>query len=90
MEVLTTKFITMNKNIYEIFKCQVFCTKLNLDLSLLKKYCFQLQKNNALQKYELLLKNQPEYIQQIPLQYLASYLGITQRHLSRIRKEISF
>jgi len=36
----------MNKNIYEIFKCQVFCTKLNLNLGLLKKYCFQLQKNN--------------------------------------------
>ncbi len=37
-----------------------------------------------------LLTNHPEYIQQIPLQYLASYLGITQRHLSRIRKEITF
>jgi uncharacterized protein (TIGR02466 family) len=36
----------MNKNIYEIFNYQVFCTKLNLNLNLLKKYCFQLQKNN--------------------------------------------
>jgi len=36
------------------------------------------------------MKNQPEYIQHIPLQYLASYLGVSQRHLSRIRKEISF
>lgn len=50
----------------------------------------QLQKNNASQKYQQLLQNQPEYIQQIPLLYLASYLGITQRHLSRIRKEIYF
>lgn len=47
---------------------------------------FQLQKDNAQQRYHTLLKNQPEYLQQIPLQYLASYLGITQRHLSRIRK----
>lgn len=51
---------------------------------------FQLQRDTASQRYEALLKNYPDYIQKIPLQYLASYLGITQRHLSRIRKEISF
>jgi len=56
----------------------------------LEKRVFQLQRNNAVQRYTLLLENQPEYIQQIPLQYLSSYLGITQRHLSRIRKEIAF
>lgn len=56
----------------------------------LEKRIFQLHKYNAAQRYESLLKNQPEYLQQIPLQYLASYLGVTQRHLSRIRKEISF
>lgn len=51
---------------------------------------FQLQRDSATQRYTALLKNYPDYIQKIPLQYLASYLGITQRHLSRIRKEISF
>ncbi|AZB27152.1 Crp/Fnr family transcriptional regulator [Chryseobacterium bernardetii] len=51
---------------------------------------FQLQRDSAAQRYKTLLKNYPDYIQKIPLQYLASYLGITQRHLSRIRKEISF
>ena len=56
----------------------------------LEKRVFQLQRDNAVQRYTLLLENQPEYIQQIPLQYLSSYLGITQRHLSRIRKEIVF
>jgi CRP-like cAMP-binding protein len=56
----------------------------------LEKRFFQLQKDSATQRYLSLVKNQPEYIQQIPLQYLASYLGVTQRHLSRIRKEISF
>ena len=56
----------------------------------LEKRIFQLQKSNAAQRYSDLLKNQPAYIQHIPLQYLASYLGITQRHLSRIRKAFSF
>ncbi|NML70598.1 Crp/Fnr family transcriptional regulator [Chryseobacterium sp. RP-3-3] len=54
----------------------------------LEKRFFQLQRDSAGQRYEYLLGNQPDYIQKIPLQYLASYLGITQRHLSRIRKEM--
>lgn len=47
---------------------------------------FQLQRDSAQERYQNLLDNQPEYIQQISVQHLASYLGITQRHLSRIRK----
>lgn len=56
----------------------------------LEKRVFQLQRNSAVQRYSDLIKNDPVYIQQIPLQYLASYLGITQRHLSRIRSEVHF
>ena len=56
----------------------------------LEKRIFLLQKSDAAKRYAELMKNQPEYIQKIPLQYLASYLGITQRHLSRIRKEFVF
>ena len=56
----------------------------------LEKKIFQLQKSDATKRYSDLMKNQPEYIQKIPLQYLASYLGISQRHLSRIRKEFAF
>lgn len=56
----------------------------------LEKRIFQLQKSDATKRYADLLKYQPEYIQKIPLQYLASYLGISPRHLSRIRKEVSF
>lgn len=56
----------------------------------LEKRIFQLQKTDAAKRYADLMKNQPEYIQKIPLQYLASYLGITQRHLSRIRKEFIY
>ncbi|AEA45956.1 Crp/Fnr family transcriptional regulator [Fluviicola taffensis] len=51
---------------------------------------FQLQRDSAQERYQNMLKKQPQYIQQIPLQYLASYLGITQRHLSRIRKQLVF
>ncbi len=40
------------------------------------------------QRYEKILKEEPALLQQIPLQYIASMLGITPRHLSRIRKNI--
>lgn len=53
----------------------------------LEKRLFQLQRDDALTRYTQMVQDHPDYIQQIPLKYLASYLGITQRHLSRIRKE---
>ena len=56
----------------------------------LERRVFQFQKEKAAERYKDLLNNYPDYIRHIPLQYLASYLGITQRHLSRIRKEIVF
>ena len=49
-----------------------------------------LQMESAKKRYEDLITYQPEYLQQVPLKYLASFLGVTQRHLSRLRKEISF
>jgi CRP-like cAMP-binding protein len=43
---------------------------------------------NADQRYAKLLQKQPHLLQLIPLQHLASMLGITARHLSRIRSSI--
>ncbi|MBK8056170.1 MAG: Crp/Fnr family transcriptional regulator [Saprospiraceae bacterium] len=42
--------------------------------------------NTAEERYQYLLKNNPILIQTVPLQYLASYLGISPQHLSRLRK----
>lgn len=56
----------------------------------LENRVFELQRENAETRYRNLINKRPEYIQEIPLQYLASYLGITQRHLSRLRAEIRF
>jgi CRP-like cAMP-binding protein len=55
----------------------------------LEKRVFAYQRESARTRYENLLLNQPEYLEQIPLKYLASYLGITPRHLSRLRAEMS-
>ncbi|UZR96864.1 Crp/Fnr family transcriptional regulator [Chondrinema litorale] len=55
----------------------------------LEKRVFVLQKETAEKKYADLLRNHADYLNLIPLNYLASYLGITQRHLSRLRKSMS-
>lgn len=43
----------------------------------------------AEERYANLLKNQPEILQQAPLKHIASFLGITDTSLSRIRKEFA-
>ncbi|MFV0590070.1 MAG: Crp/Fnr family transcriptional regulator [Draconibacterium sp.] len=55
----------------------------------LEKRIFLLQRENAEKRYLDLLDNYPEYLKLIPLNYLASYLGITQRHLSRLRRSVA-
>ncbi|NAY91731.1 cyclic nucleotide-binding domain-containing protein [Muricauda sp. JGD-17] len=54
-----------------------------------EKRIFLLQKETAQIRYLNLQANHPEFLQLIPLNYLASYLGITQRHLSRIRRTVT-
>jgi signal-transduction protein with cAMP-binding, CBS, and nucleotidyltransferase domain len=39
-------------------------------------------------RYKKLVEQQPEIIQNVPIQYIASYLGIKPQSLSRIRKQI--
>lgn len=56
----------------------------------LEKRIFSLLNDSAKQRYLDLLERKPQYVQQIPLKYLSSYLGVSQRHLSRLRREILF
>ncbi len=43
----------------------------------------------AEKRYLRLFKDQPRLLKQIPLKYIASYIGITPQALSRIRRQIS-
>ena len=43
---------------------------------------------SAEERYIKLLKDRPEIIQNVPLQYIASYIGIKPESLSRIRRNI--
>lgn len=53
-----------------------------------ERHLFMLLNQTAEKRYKDLLDKAPEYVKTIPLQYIASYLGITKETLSRIRKSI--
>ena len=56
----------------------------------LEKRIFSMQRLSAQQRYQQLLEQHPVYVQQVPLRHLASLLGITPRHLSRLRRAVVF
>ena len=55
----------------------------------LKQHSVSMIADQAKERYIQLLKDKPHILQNVSLQHIASYLGITKYSLSRIRKEIS-
>jgi len=60
---------------------ELFLKKSKRELSLLR--------DSAKQRYLNLFEERPELLREIPLKYIASYIGVTPQALSRIRKRIS-
>jgi len=50
---------------------------------------FLLRKNNAEERYQYFLDHYPNLLQKIPLKFIASYLGMNEETLSRIRNKMS-
>ena len=55
----------------------------------LEQRSLSMQLESARQKYEHLLRTEPEVVLQVPFTYIASYLGITRETLSRIRHALA-
>ena len=55
----------------------------------LKQRMLSMVQDTAEERYNLLIHSSPDIFQNAPLKYIASYLGVTNTSLSRIRKEIS-
>jgi CRP/FNR family transcriptional regulator, anaerobic regulatory protein len=48
---------------------------------------YSMRMQRALDRYHLLIKEFPQFVLRVPSKYLASYLGITEETLSRIRAQ---
>ena len=64
------------------------CINKNVLMGLLTQREFMMNQD-ATSKYELFVLKFPQVLQRAPLGHIASFLGITQQSLSRLRKKIS-
>jgi len=55
----------------------------------LKNHSISVIADHAKDRYLNLMKEKPELVQNVPLKHLATYLGITDTSLSRIRNEVA-
>lgn len=46
-----------------------------------------MQLHNLVEKYQLLMEATPDLIQRVPQKYIASYLGVSEQSLSRIKRQ---
>ncbi|AEE52806.1 putative transcriptional regulator, Crp/Fnr family [Haliscomenobacter hydrossis DSM 1100] len=79
--------LTQLKNEVPSFK-DFYIGILEWQICCIDKGKFDLITLTAEQRYEKLLKEEPALLQQVPLQYIASMLGMTPRHLSRLRAKV--
>ena len=65
----------------------LFREMLELQMIAMGRRQFRLQTYSAKQQYAYLMEQQAHYLQKIPQNHLASFLGITKETLSRIKKK---
>lgn len=67
---------------------QFYYNLIEKQICLIDDYRIDLLTLTPEERYKKLLTTEPQLMQQVPLHYLASFLGISSRHMSRIRKNI--
>lgn len=80
-------------NFMKLFKIEAFRevgrTRLVNNYFALKNHSISVIADQAKDRYLNLMKEKPSIVQNVPLKHIATYLGITDTSLSRIRKEIT-
>lgn len=77
------KLLSENAEFYKLYY-----ELLERQLCLIDDYRIDLLTLSPEERYAKLLETEPELIKEVPLHYLASFLGISTRHMSRIRKSV--
>lgn len=67
---------------------QLYYNILEKQICLIDDYRIDLLTLTPEERYQKLLVSEPKLLQEVPLHYLATFLGISSRHMSRIRKTI--
>ena len=88
VEILICSLHDFKKSISEVEYYKIISQVLTYYLSVIEKRLIESISLTAEKRYLNLLQLQPDKVKQIPLASIASYLGISQERLSRIRKKI--
>ena len=67
---------------------QFYYNVIEKQICLIDDYRIDLLTLTPEKRYKKLLATEPKLLQEVPLHYLSSFLGISSRHMSRIRKSI--
>jgi CRP-like cAMP-binding protein len=67
---------------------QFYYNLIEKQICLIDDYRIDLLTLTPEERYQKLLATEPKLLQEVPLHYLASFLGISSRHMSRIRKNV--
>ncbi|MDR2205458.1 MAG: Crp/Fnr family transcriptional regulator [Flavobacteriaceae bacterium] len=89
----STLFIIRKENLYKLYKeCNKYETfgRLMVERVAVRatEIAMSLSSDKPEERFNNLLKNQPDFFQRIPQKYIANFLGISPESLSRIQKRI--
>lgn len=85
-EVMGIHYNDMTRLAAEYHEIETLFRKMMSKSLILSQYRMDsIQFETAQQRYDKILKNSPQFIQRVPLSYIASFLGVTMETLSRIR-----
>jgi len=82
VDLKTFKELIVNNEAFH----QFYYNLIEKQICLIDDYRIDLLTLTPEERYTKLLTNDPKLLQEVPLHYLASFLGISNRHMSRIRR----
>jgi CRP-like cAMP-binding protein len=77
--------LTLNSPVFKDFSISVFQQSLAYN----EKRSMELATLSADQRYKKLLEDHPDIVRHVPVQYIASFLGMKPESLSRIRRQMN-
>jgi CRP-like cAMP-binding protein len=84
VDLETFKNLIENNKAFSLFYYNV----IEKQICLIDDYRIDLLTLSPEERYQKLLATEPKLLQEVPLHYLSSFLGISSRHMSRIRKNV--
>ncbi len=82
VDLKTFKELIVNNEAFHLF----YYNLIEKQICLIDDYRIDLLTLTPEERYTKLLATEPKLLQEVPLHYLASFLGISNRHMSRIRR----